>query len=229
MDTTHLKQQAGEKAGEFAQPNTIIGLGTGSTAIWAVRRIAARHHNGELPGILCIPTSTATENEARALNLPLTTLGDHPHVDLTIDGADEADPHLNLIKGGGGALLREKMVAQASTRNIIVVNDAKLVQQLGTTFALPIEIVAFGWQATQHWLQTLGASVTRRTTPGGQPYLTDQGNPILDCAFPAIEHPHDLARQLEQRAGIVEHGLFLGLATDLIVASESGLRHLQAS
>ncbi len=227
MNIQHLKQQAGEYAAQFVESGMIIGLGTGSTAIFATRRIAQRIHNGELRDILAIPSSLATEADARQLSLPLSTLAQHPNIDLTIDGADEVDPAFNVIKGGGGALLREKIIAQASARQVIVVDDSKLSPQLGKRFALPVEVIPFGWQSQAAFLAALGATVTLRQA-GEAPYQTDQGNIILDCDFGPIADPAALAQQIIKRAGIVEHGLFIGMVHDVIVAGSSGLRHLRA-
>ncbi len=220
-----LKRRAAEQAVTLIRPGMVVGLGFGSTALFAVRRIGALLASGELSGIVGVPCAAKTVEEARRLGIPLTTLDEHPQVDLTIDGADEVDPQFNLIKGGGGALLREKMVAQASRREVIIVDESKLVPALGTSFALPVEVVAFGWGASAHFLTGLGAQVTRRLA-GTEPFVSDQGNFILDCAFGPMADPAALASQLERRAGIVEHGLFLGLATDLFVAAADGVRHL---
>jgi ribose 5-phosphate isomerase A len=148
-------------------------------------------------------------------------------IDLTIDGADEVDPALNLIKGGGGALLREKIVAQASRRVVIVVDESKLSAALGTNHSLPVEVARFGWESQQRFLESLGGKPTVRTAASGQPFETDQGNWILDCAFGPIADPEDLAAQLAARAGIVEHGLFCGIASEVIVAGENGVRSLK--
>jgi ribose 5-phosphate isomerase A len=164
--------------------------------------------------------------EAERLGIALTTLAEHPVIDLTIDGADEVDLHLNLIKGGGGALLREKIVAQATRREIIIVDDSKMVQQLGTNWAIPVEVIPFGWQSQAAYLASLGAVVTQRQRDGAV-YQTDQGNYILDCNFGPISDPYTLGAQIKSRTGIVEHGLFLNLATDVIVASPDGIRHIQ--
>ena len=193
MDVQTLKQQAAEYAAAFVQSGMIIGLGTGSTAIFATRRIAQRISRGELTGILAIPTSLATEAAAIELAIPLTTLAEHPRIDLTIDGADEVDPDLNVIKGGGGALLREKIVAQVTERLVIVVDDSKLSDHLGTRFAVPVEVIPFGWESQARFLADLGADVTLRMD-GDAPYHTDQGNIILDCSFGPIADPADLAR-----------------------------------
>jgi ribose 5-phosphate isomerase A len=148
-------------------------------------------------------------------------------VDLTIDGADEVDPHLNLIKGRGGALLREKIVAQASRREIIVVDESKLSPMLGTCWPVPVEVVPFGWRAQVAYLESLGARQALRRSSDGTPFRTDQGNLILDCHFGPISRLARLVARLNERAGIVGHGLFLGLATDVIVATPQGLRHLR--
>jgi ribose 5-phosphate isomerase A len=205
----------------------VVGLGAGSTAMFAVHRIAQLLREGQLQGILGVPCSLEVEEEARRLGIPLTTLEEHPVVDLTIDGADEVDPKLDLIKGGGGALLREKIVAQASQREMIVVDESKLSPALGTRWALPVEVAPFGWRSQQAYIQSLGASVVLRESSDGAPFRTDQGNLILDCSFGPISEPIDLATKLSQRAGVVEHGLFLGLATDVIVASDKAIRHLR--
>ena len=147
-------------------------------------------------------------------------------MDLTIDGADEVDPELNLIKGGGGVLLHEKLVAQASLREVIVVDESKLSPALGTHWALPVEVIPFGWHAQKRFLESLGARITVRQQHDGTPFRTDQGNLVLDCAFGPIPQPLELAATLDARTGIVEHGLFLGLATEVIVAGVDGVRHL---
>jgi len=155
-------------------------------------------------------------------------LNEYPSIDLTIDGADEVDDEMNLIKGGGGALLREKIVAQASEREIIVVDETKLSPTLGTQWAVPVEVAPFGWRSQAAYLESLGAELTPRREEDGTLFRTDQGNLILDCDFGPIEDPASLAAQFNQRAGIMEHGLFLGLATDVIVAGAEGIRHLRA-
>ena len=226
MDVQSLKQQAAETAAEWVESGMVVGLGSGSTAIFATRRLALRLSRGDLRDILGLPTSIATEAAANELGIPLTTLAAHPRVDMTIDGADEVDPALNVIKGGGGALLREKIVAQASARLVIVVDDSKLSPRLGTRFYLPVETVPFSWESQAGFLEGLGAEVRLRLDEG-RPYRTDQGNLILDCCFGPIEDAEALARALESRAGIVEHGLFMGMATDVVVAGADGLRHLR--
>jgi ribose 5-phosphate isomerase A len=227
QDDLRLKQQAAEKAVEFIESGMVIGLGHGSTAIFAVRRIAELLQAGALREIIGIPCSTQVEVEARQLGIPLTTLEEHPVIDLTIDGADEVDPNLDLIKGAGGALLREKIVAQASRREIIVVDESKLSPALGTHRALPVEVAPFGWRAQAAYLETLGARVSVRHASKGALFKTDQGNLIIDCNFGPIAQPALLGAALSERAGIVEHGLFLGLATDVIVAGTEGVHHLR--
>lgn len=221
-----LKQQAAYRAVEFVESGMVVGLGEGSTALWAVRRIGELVQTGQLTDIVGIPASLHIEQEARQLGIPLTTLNEQPEIDLTIDGADEVDPQLNLIKGGGGALLREKIVAQASKREIIVVDESKLVDRLGTTWAVPVEVIPFGWQSQAAYLQSLGAQVTLRER-NGKVYETDQGNLILDCKFGPIDDAQHLADRMKARAGIVEHGLFLNLATAVIIASAGGIRSMQ--
>ena len=225
-DITRLKQQAAHHAVEFVESGMVIGLGEGSTAIWALRRIGELYRAGALRDIMGVPASRHIENEARQVGIPLTTLNDKQVIELTIDGADEVDPAFNLIKGGGGALLREKIIAQASRREIIVVDESKLSDQLGIKWAVPVEVVPFGWMSQRLYLESLGAAVTLRMKDGAE-YTTDQGNLILDCNFGAIEDAAALAERIKARAGIVEHGLFIGLATDVIVATAAGVRHLE--
>ncbi len=229
MKVESLKQRAAEFALQFIQSGMVIGLGSGSTALFATRGIGRRFQAGDLQGISAIPTSQATEAEARALGIPLTTLETHPRIDVTIDGADEVAPHFNLIKGGGGALLREKIVAQATRRQVIVVDDSKLSDQLGTRWAVPVEVIPFGWASQAAFLQSLGAVPKLRRQGDDSPYLTDQGNFILDCNFGKIEDPGALANTIKRRAGIVEHGLFIQLTDDVIIASQRGVRHLSRS
>jgi ribose 5-phosphate isomerase A len=222
-----FKQQAAEKAVEFVESGMVIGLGHGSTAIFAVRRIAELFKTGALKEILGVPCSTQVEAEAQQLGIPLTTLEEFPVIDLTIDGADEVDPNLDLIKGAGGALFREKIVAQVSRREIIVVDESKLSPTLGTHRVLPVEVAPFGWRAQTAYLESIGARVSVRQASKGTLFKTDQGNLILDCTFGPIEQPALLGAALSERAGIVEHGLFLGLTTDVIVAGSEGVRHLR--
>lgn len=227
-DTDDLKRQAAEKAVESVQSGMIVGLGTGSTAVHAVRAIGQRLQDGRLQTILGIPTSAATARAAREAGIPLTTLDHHPDVDLTIDGADEIDPDLNLIKGLGGALLHEKIVAVASNQVIIVADESKQVAQLGMRAPVPVEVIPFARQPVTTYLASLGARVVERQE-GGQPFITDEGNIILDCYFGLIDNPEQVAHALRAQPGVVEHGLFLGIATAAIIASPLGLRSLHRS
>ncbi len=222
-----FKRQAAEYAVEFVQSGMIVGLGVGSTAVFAVQRIAEKLRAGELHDIKGVPCSLDVEAEARQQGIPLTTLEEHPFIDLTIDGADEVDPDFNLIKGGGGALLREKIVAQATKREMIIVDEEKLSPVLGTRWVVPVEVIAFGWGSQAIYLESLGARVSLRQNDRGTTFQTDQGNIILDCSFGPIDDLAGLSDRLIMRVGIVEHGLFLGLATDIIVAGSGGIRHLQ--
>jgi ribose 5-phosphate isomerase A len=224
-----LKKKAAVYAVEFIKSDMVVGLGTGSTASFAIERIAERIQTGDLQNVVGIPSSERTDKLARQLDIPLTDLDAHPEIDLTIDGADEVDPDLNVIKGGGGALLREKIIAQASRRNIIIVDESKLSPRLGTTWALPIEVVPFARNTEQVYLESIGGSVTLRVDENESPFLTDQQNIILDTHFGQIADPGGLVARLNTRAGIVEHGLFLGLATDVIVAAKEDIRHLKGS
>ena len=223
-----LKQEAAEFAVQFVHSGMVVGLGTGSTAIFATRRIGALLRTGKLQNITAFATSKATQDEAEQLAIPMMDHSLPLAIDLTIDGADEVDPLFNLIKGGGGALFREKIVAQASAREIIVVDDSKLSDRLGTRFALPVEVSPFGWRSQLRFLESLGARcIIRKNKQDGSQFVTDSGNMILDCNFGPIADVNALAAQLGARAGIIEHGLFLGIATDVIVAGEGGVEHLE--
>ncbi len=222
-----MKQEAAEHAVDLVKSGMVVGLGHGSTAAFAVKHLARLLETGGLSNILGVPCSLQVEDEARGLGIPLTTLEEHPIIDVTIDGADEVDPNLDLIKGGGGALLREKIVAQASRREIIVADESKLSPSLGTRWPVPVEVVPFGLRSQVHYLESLGARVRVRQASHGDRFTTDQGNLILDCNFGPIADPAKIASRLEARAGIVVHGLFLGLATDVFVANAKGVRHLR--
>jgi ribose 5-phosphate isomerase A len=203
-----------------------VGLGTGSTAIFATRRIAQLQHEGKLNGVVGFATSRATADEARRLGISLMS-DDLPHeLDITIDGADEVAPDLNVIKGGGGALLREKIVAQASRRFVVVVDETKWSEKLGEKHAVPIEVLRFGWRSQLRFLEEIGAEANVRAASDGSAYQTDSGNMIIDCDFGRIEDVRGLAAILSGRAGIVEHGLFVDLATDVVIAGIDGVRHL---
>ncbi len=223
-----LKQEAAEFAVQFVQSGMVVGLGTGSTAIFATHRIGELVRTGALKGITAFATSSATDKAARELGISMMDDSLPLAIDVTIDGADEVDPQFNLIKGGGGALFREKIVAQATAREIIVVDDSKLSACLGTHFALPVEVSPFGWRSQLRYLESLGARcVIRMNKPDGSQFVTDSGNMILDCNFGPIADVMALGAELGARAGIIEHGLFLGIAKDVIVAGDGGVRHLQ--
>jgi ribose 5-phosphate isomerase A len=226
MDVATLKDRAARRAVEWVKSGMIVGLGHGSTAAFAVQRIAELIRSGSLQGVRGIPCSREVCGVAKRLGIPLTDLNRNPVIDLTIDGADEVDDALNLIKGGGGALLREKIVAQASLRVVIVADESKVTRLLGTRCAVPIEVVPFGWRSHVRFLENLGARVTLRRRRGGTIFRTDQNNILLDANFGPIGDPSRLAGELKARAGIVEHGLFLEVARDVVVAGKSGLRHL---
>jgi ribose 5-phosphate isomerase A len=221
----NLKQIAAERAAEEVVDGMIVGLGTGSTAAFMVEALGRRVQAGLK--IIGIPTSEATASQARGLGIPLTTLDEHSSIDLTIDGADEIDPSLNLIKGLGGALLREKIVASASKRLIVIADESKLVEKLGVRTAVPVEVVPFGWKVTAEGLEEIGAKCKLRFgVDGKSPILTDGGHYIVDCKFDGIEEPLTVASQIDGITGVVEHGLFLGLTSAVFVGAEGGVREL---
>jgi ribose 5-phosphate isomerase A len=220
------KRQAAAAAVALIESDMVVGLGAGSTAALAIERLAQLVGDGRLRGLVCVACSHEVEGRARALGLTVVPLADRPAIDLTIDGADEVDPALDLIKGAGAALLHEKMVAQASRREVIIVDEDKLSPRLGTRTAVPVEVFPFGWRAEEIYLRSLAAISTLRLD-GGAPLTTEEGNFILDCRFPPIPDARTLAATLDARAGIAGHGLFLGLATDVLVGSDAEVRHLR--
>lgn len=216
--STDLKRIAAEKAVARVESGMVLGLGTGSTAALAIEAIGRRLAAGELSGIVGIPTSKRTRDQAESLGIPLTTLEDHPVVDVTIDGADQVDPEGNLVKGGGGALLWEKIVAAATSLYIIVVDESKLVQRLGKGFPVPVEVMPFGWKTHLPAMRELGGEPELRSTDAGAPYVTDGGHYIIDVTFPdGLGDPEHADHVLLHRAGVVETGLFLGMAPEVIV------------
>jgi ribose 5-phosphate isomerase A len=218
-----FKRRAAEAAVELVEDGMVVGLGTGSTAAFAIDALARRHRQGLR--FFGIPTSDHTAAQAGAAGIPLTSFAEHPQIDLTIDGADEVERGtLNLIKGLGGALLHEKIVAAASRRLVIIVDGAKLVDQLGTRAPVPVEVVTFGLEATQVALQSLGATVSLRRSPSGEGFVTDSGNRILDCGFGAITDPTQLEKRIRRVVGVVESGLFIGLAHWVFVAGATGMQ-----
>jgi ribose 5-phosphate isomerase A len=225
-----LKESAALAALDLVRGGMTLGLGTGSTAAKFVDALGAQVAAGL--DVVCIPTSESTRQQAERLGIKLTTLDDTPHLDLTVDGADEIDDQLRLIKGGGGALLREKIVATASDRMVVIADDSKLVETLGK-FPLPVEIVSFGAAATRRLVEGMAreagceGAITLRRDKQGAPFITDEGHLILDCAFGRIPEPEVLAFALSRVPGVVEHGLFLGVADLAIVASAGGVKLLE--
>jgi len=216
---SELKKAAAEKAVEYVKDGMVLGLGTGSTTYFAVEAIGRLVKQGyDLKGV---PTSKATEEQARKLGIPLLELDHVGSIDLTIDGADEVDPELNLIKGMGGALLREKMVAHISKQEIIVVDDSKLVEILGTKSPLPIEVTRFGHGRTRKHLEELGCRPELKG--GAEPFITDNGNIIYNCRFERIDDPDELDIKLKNIPGVVETGLFLKMATKVVIAGKNGI------
>jgi len=223
-DRDELKRAAAAKAIELVEDGMVVGLGTGSTAAFVVAGLGERVRKGLK--IVAIPTSEHTAEMARELGIELTNFARHQRIDLAIDGADEVERRtLQLIKGRGGALLREKIVAAASRRFIVVVDGEKIVDHLGEHFPVPVEVVRFGWQATAAALQATGARPELRAHHG-EPFVTDGGNYILDCHMGTIKDPAELERRLNAPVGVVENGLFIGRTSQVIVASETGIEVL---
>jgi ribose 5-phosphate isomerase A len=213
-----LEKRAAARASlRFVQDGNIVGLGTGSTAAYAVRLLGERVRAGlKIRGI---PTSTQTKDLAASVGIPLTTLDEFQEIDVTIDGADEFDPQLNLTKGGGGALLREKIIASASRQVVIIADSSKQVAVLGK-FPLPVEVIPFAQPLVAKRIAALGATVTVRQDKNGKPFVSDEGHHILDCSFGRIADPPALARKLSDMPGVVEHGLFINLASVVLVAKD---------
>jgi ribose 5-phosphate isomerase A len=229
MDSPEQKQwkkEAAEAAAKLIEDGMVVGLGTGSTAAFFVYALAQRI-SAEGLHILGIPTSAHTAELARSLKIPLTTFAEHVEIDLTVDGADEVElGTLFLIKGQGGALLREKIVAAASKRMIVIADQTKLVDRLGSKTAVPVETVQFGWQATENRLRGIGAKTLLRLTADGDPLVTDSGNYIIDCGFGPMEKPKEIAHHLDHIVGAVEHGLFLRFASQALVGGRDGVTTL---
>ena len=224
-DRDRLKRAAAERALDFVENGMVLGLGTGSTAAFFVAQLAARVAAGLT--ILAIPTSERTAAQARQLDIPLTSFAEQRRIDLAIDGADEVQrTSLDLIKGRGGALLREKIVAAASSRFIVIVDRDKLVDRLGEGGPLPVEVAQFGWQATAAALERLGAQPELRRADSAQPFVTDGGNFILDCRFGPLDDPPETERRINSIVGVVENGLFVGRSSAVIVASQDGIEVL---
>ena len=220
----NLKEQAARRALDYLHSGMVLGLGTGSTTAYFLELLGEQLKLGAISSIVGVPTSEQTAERARALGIPLATLADHARLDLAVDGADEVDGDLNLIKGLGRALLREKIVEIHADRFLVLVDESKIVQRLGRG-PLPVDLVPFGYEAQLRWLQTLGCRADLRLEDDGSPAITDDGNYMALCRFPeGIADPYALSRTLTERPGIVEHGLFLDMATDVIVAGSGGIR-----
>jgi ribose 5-phosphate isomerase A len=215
------KQRAAEAAMKYVASDMVVGLGTGSTSDYFLLALGRDIAAGKLTGIRGVPTSLQSERRARELGIPLATLAECPNPDVTVDGADEVDPHLDLIKGLGGALLREKVLAQNSKKLVVIADANKVVEKLGTKSVLPVEVVTFAHEVQVPFLRSLGADPVLRLTAAGAPFVTDNANYIYDCRFPTgIAAPAKLEQTLLHRAGVVETGLFLGMAAFAIVADD---------
>lgn len=225
-----LKRAAGVAAARLVASGMAVGLGTGSTARHVVDALAERLDAGEIERVVAVATSEATARQARGLGIPLATLDEQPALDLAIDGADEIGPGLALVKGGGGAHVREQLVARAAARFVVVADHGKLVARLGTRMPLPVAVLPFGWSTHLGALAALGARPVRRAAPDGEPFVTDDGLYVLDCAFPdGISHPEAIEAALAGRPGIVASGLFLGLAERAFVATPTAVLALDAT
>lgn len=220
MPAMNPKQRAADAALKYVRDGMTVGLGTGSTADFFLKALGAAIKNGSIRDIRGLPTSIQSERRAREVGIPLTTFDESHKADITIDGADEVDDHLNLIKGLGGALLREKIVAQNSHSLIIIADASKRVSRLGTHAPLPVEVAQFGYECHARFLASLGCKPALRILSDGMVMRTDNGNVIYDCRFESITEPRELERALKSRAGVVETGLFLDLATVALIGTE---------
>jgi ribose 5-phosphate isomerase A len=221
------KKAAAEAAAKLVEDGMVVGLGTGSTSAFFVSALGRRIAEERLR-ISGIPTSEQTAAQARGLKIPLTSFAEHDQIDLTVDGADEVQPGtLYLIKGHGGALLREKIVAAASKRMIVVADESKLVERLGSLVSVPVEVVQFGWEATQRRLAQLGGNPALRLGGDGKPFITDGGHYVMDCAFGPMENPKETAHHLDHVVGSVEHGMFLKFASEAFVGGRGGVKILR--
>lgn len=225
MANDQEKEAAARASLRFVKDGQVVGLGTGSTAAFFIQLLGQEVKKGlKVRGI---PTSVRSGELAESLGIPLTTLDECPDIDVTVDGADEFDPELRLIKGGGGALLREKIVASATTKYVIITDESKRVPVLGR-FPLPVEVIKFAQALVQKKIERLGAKVSLRCDAKGKPYRTDENNHILDCRFGEISDANSLSRHLSDMAGVVEHGLFIGMASIVLVAGGTGIVELRA-
>jgi ribose 5-phosphate isomerase A len=229
-DADTLKRDAAARALGEVRSGMVLGLGSGSTVAHFLQLLGQAIAAGALRDLVGVPSSVETGRRATSAGIPLGRLGDHPRLDLTVDGADEVSPELDLIKGMGGALLREKMIAQISDRFVIIADEGKTVGRLGTVSPLPVEVVAWEWQSHITFLEEKGAEVALRRGADGTPFETDNGNLIVHCRYPeGIEDPAALSARLNARAGIVETGLFLGMAERAILAGPDGVRVVRRS
>lgn len=221
LEREDLKKIAAEKAVEQIKDDMIVGLGTGSTMKYALRKLGKLVRKDlKIQGIA---TSVITKRIAQEEEIPLTTIDEHSEIDITIDGADEVDSSLNLIKGGGGALTREKIIAFNSKKVVIIVDDSKVVKALGIDFPLPVEVIKFGWTSTKKALEKFGCEVVRREVIQSEPFISDNGNYILDCDFDHINNPEELEKDIKTIPGVVENGLFINLTDEVIVGGKQGI------
>ncbi len=227
IDIESLKRQAAVRAMDYVTSQSCIGLGSGTTMRYALEELGQRLATGRLHSVVGVPSSEQTKQLAQEYAIPLASLEECPELDVAIDGADEIDPHLNLIKGRGGALLREKIVAASARRFIIIADDTKIVTQLGSRVALPVEVIPFAMPLVLRQLAKMGGTASIRQATNGQPFWTDEGNHIVDYACGPIHDPAALAAALHRIPGIVEHGLFLGMAQRAIIANREGIRLLE--
>jgi ribose 5-phosphate isomerase A len=216
-----LKRMAGEAACDYVKDGMVVGLGTGSTVHYTIKKLGRMVAKGLR--IIGIPTSIRSENLARQCKIPMSSLNEHPRVDVSIDGADEVDPKLNLIKGMGGALVREKIVASVSRRLIIVIDETKQVSRLGSKSPVPVEVLPFGWSTALKRIEKLGAEVELRRDRK-IPFVSDNGNYILDCSYKSIPSAKRLEGKLNNIPGVVENGLFVNLAKVVLVGTDEGLK-----
>ncbi len=225
-DLERSKQTAGKKSVDFIEPGMVVGLGTGSTAKYMIEELGMRLKTGRLTNIRCVASSKQTEIQANQLGLPLTSFKNIKQIDITIDGADEIDKNLNLIKGGGGALLREKILAQNSRRLMIIADETKMSGFLGEKWSVPIEVLPFAWEIESMYLRSIGGEWSIRKAKSAEIFLTDQQNYILDCNFGVMQDPGLIAGKLDNRAGILGHGLFISMASDVIIGADDSWRHI---
>jgi ribose 5-phosphate isomerase A len=216
------KRMAAAAAAAMIQPGMRLGLGSGSTVRLVVETLAARASRNEVEELVIVAASSTTEAALRRAALPVHSLDDHPRLDLAIDGADEVDPSLAMIKGGGGALLRERIVLAAARERVIAVDASKVVPVLGTHWSVPVEVARFGWRVAEHALRQLGATPVLRMEQA-RPVVTDEGNYLLDCAFGQIHDPRGLAASIAGLPGVMAHGIFLDLVDRLLVSGEDGV------